>query len=324
MKISEKPLNVKRTGDDAPAASLLRYVWRMSEWHQVFVCLVAVVAALLSLVPIELQRRIINEAVESRDLSLLAQLGYAYVAVVLAHQLVKFGLWIYQSWLTESTSLYTRRHLLGVYEERQDQTDSGRTVSIIGSEVEKLSGFVGGALSGACANTVMLLGVVIYMFVVEPKIAVFALAFLVPQIVLTPWVQKYLNELLEKRVVLLRDLGEGISQEFGKDKSQAMVLLPDIYSNRIRFYVIKFGLKSVLNLLNAIGPMTVMLFGGYLVIQGETQVGVIVAFISGFERISSPLRELIGFYRVAALANVQHKMIANWLSNLASQTKTTG
>lgn len=75
MKITEKPLNVKRTGDDAPASSLLRYVWRMSEWHQVLVCLVAVVAALLSLVPIELQRRIINEAVENRDLTLLAQLG---------------------------------------------------------------------------------------------------------------------------------------------------------------------------------------------------------------------------------------------------------
>jgi ABC-type bacteriocin/lantibiotic exporter with double-glycine peptidase domain len=47
--------------------------------------------------------------------------------------------------------------------------------------------------------------------------------------------------------------------------------------------------------------------------QGEVEVGVIVAFISGFERISSPLRELIGFYRLAAQARVQHDLIAQWM-----------
>lgn len=75
-------------------------------------------------------------------------------------------------------------------------------------------------------------------------------------------------------------------------------------------------MKAMFNLLNALGPMTVMLFGGSLGMQGEVQIGVIVAFISGFERISSPLRELIGFYRVAAQANVQHRLIAEWMAEL--------
>lgn len=68
-------------------------------------------------------------------------------------------------------------------------------------------------------------------------------------------------------------------------------------------------MKSVLDVLNTLGPMSVLLFGGYMAMIGETQVGVIVAFLSGFDRLFSAVRELIGFYRVAAQAVVQHRPI---------------
>ncbi|WP_227272129.1 ABC transporter transmembrane domain-containing protein [Roseobacter weihaiensis] len=318
QQIIKIPREVRKTGDDTAAASLLTYVWRMSEWHQGAVCLIAVVVAVLSLIPLELQRRIVNEVVETQNLPVLVQFGIAYVVVVLLHQAVKYGLWIYQSWITESASLYTRQHLLRLYavQDEYPEEGRGRTVSIVGAEVEKLGGFVGEALSDACANAAILLGVAVYMFVVEPQIAVFALAFLVPQVVLTPLIQRKLNALIETRVGLLRNLGDQISEMGAGAEMGGVNVLRDIYSNRIRYFLLKFAMKAVLNLLNALGPMTVLLFGGYLVMQGEVQIGVIVAFISGFERISSPLRELIGFYRVAAQANVQHRLIAEWMAEL--------
>ncbi|WP_300032910.1 ABC transporter ATP-binding protein [uncultured Roseobacter sp.] len=316
MKLSAKPRSITRTGDDTAAHSLMVYVWRMSEWHQPAVCLLAVLVAVLNLIPLELQRRIVNEVVETRDVSRLVTFGAAYAGIILLHQAVKYALWMYQSWLTESATLYTRRHLLTLYE--KDKTDSGdgsgRAVSIVGAEVEKLGGFVGEGLSGACANAAMLIGVAAYMFVVEPKIAIFALAFLIPQVLLTPFLQKRLNILIEERVRMLRDLGDTISGKGSEIEDTGKGILDDIFGNRMRYFVLKFLLKSLLNLLNALGPITVLLFGGYLVMQGEVQLGVIVAFLSGFDRISSPLRELIGFYRVAAQANVQHGMIAKWMS----------
>ena len=57
------PREIESTGDDTPAASLWRYVWRMSGWHQVGICLLAVVTAGLTAVPLELQRRIVNDVV---------------------------------------------------------------------------------------------------------------------------------------------------------------------------------------------------------------------------------------------------------------------
>jgi len=35
--------------------------------------------------------------------------------------------------------------------------------------------------------------------------------------------------------------------------------------------------------------------------------------VSGFDRISGPIRELITFYRNRAQAGVQHDMIAAWM-----------
>lgn len=328
-KLMKEPRQVHRTGDDTAASSLLGYVWRMSEWHQVAACLLAVLVALLNLIPLELQRRIVNEVVETQNTSKLLVFCGVYVAVILLHQGVKFGLRLYQAWLTESALIYTRQHLLKVYVNRvQDETQgNGRAVSIVGTEVEKLGGFVGEALSQACVNAAMLLGVAGYMLVVQPSIALFALAFLFPQVLLTPLLQRRLNTMVEERVELVRDLGDEIS-ELGAAPKDRLDLLTRIYRNRMTFCLLKFLLKSMLNLLRALGPVTVLVFGGYLVMQGETDVGVLVAFLSGFERMASPLRELISFYRVAAQANVQHKLIAEWMhaqdgiSDLAAQARS--
>lgn len=312
------PREVPRTGDDSAASSVWAYVWRTTGWHQAAACGVAILVALLNLAPIELQRRIVNKVVETQDVPLLIRFGIAYLAIILAHQAVKLFLRMYQVWLTESANTYTRAHLLRLYGAQEDAaTDKeGRVVSIVGSEVEKLGGFVGEAISQACANIALLVGVLVYMFVVEPSIALFALAFMVPQVVLTPFMQRKLNELVEERVAYVRQLGDCVSELSEPMTEGGPHILSRIYDNRLRFNLLKFLLKAALNLTNALGPLSVLLFGGYLVMIGETQVGVIVAFISGFERISAPVRELVGFYRVTEQARVQHDMVAKWMGQV--------
>lgn len=314
----KEPLNIGKTGDNSPASSILKFVWRMSGWHQVIACCAAIVVTLLNLAPLELQRRIVNEVVETQDIPMLVRFGIMYVTLILVHQVAKFSLRLYQGWLTESATLYTRTHLLNLYDdtlESDADNNSGRAVSIVGAEVEKLGGFVGEALSQACANIATLLGVAIYMFVIEPKIALFALAVLLPQVLLTPVIQRRLNDLVEERIGLIRDMGDEISEMDEETRDKCLSVVPEIFENRMKFLLLKHAMKSLLNLLNALGPISVLLFGGYMVMMGETQVGVIVAFLSGFDRLSSPIRELIGFYRVAAQADVQHRLIAKWMHN---------
>ena len=71
----------------------------------------------------------------------------------------------------------------------------------------------------------------------------------------------------------------------------------------------KYAAKAVTNLINHLGPLSVLLLGGWLVIQGEAQVGTIVAFMSGYERMTNPARDLLNFYRRLSLMRVQYRLV---------------
>lgn len=315
------PRRIERTGDDTPARTLLRYVWRMSGQHQVWVCLLGLVIAGLSMVPLELQRQIINNAVDNRNVRLLVVLGALYLAVLLLQGGLKFALRVYQGWLSESAVRYNRAHLARLHRRQNDDAGDdegqGKAVSVIATEIDKLGGFVGDGLSQPVVNLGMLVTIAGYMLVVDPLVAVFSFLFLIPQAVIVPLVQGRINRLVEKRLTLMRDLSEAIvhsdeeRKEAGDDRFPTK--LDGIYANRMKIFVIKSGLKSVVNLLNGLAPLSVLLVGGYLALQGETTIGVVVAFMSGFDRLANPLREMLAYYRTATQTNVQHRMIADWM-----------
>ncbi|MGH6884837.1 MAG: ABC transporter ATP-binding protein [Geminicoccales bacterium] len=336
MRLRLRPVRVRRTGDDTPASSLYGYVRRMSGWHQAWLSLLAALVAGLSMAPLELQRRIVNDAVGDEDLWLLGLLAGIYIAVVVLQTGLKYLLRVGQSWVGESAIRYTRRHLLGIYRGRRpspggDQVrrdgeegrhergrgdDRGRAVSIIGAEVEQLGGFVGEAVAEPLVNGGMMLAILGYMFVVEPVLAAACLAFFVPQAIAVPAIQRVVNRFVETRIGLLRDFGEQVAASgergagSGPDRDAK---LNAIYRNRIRIYLWKFGSKGLVNFFNGLAPVTALIVGGYLVIVGQTSLGVVVAFISGFERLADPLRQLIAFYRLAAQSRVRHEAIARWM-----------
>jgi ABC-type multidrug transport system fused ATPase/permease subunit len=318
-----RPVRIRRTGDDTPAGSLYGYVWRMSGWHQLWLALLAALVAALSMAPLELQRRIVNDAVGGQDLGLLTLLGGLYLAVLVLQTSLKYLLRIAQGWLSESAIRYTRRHLLGIYQDRRPGNDpggaagrdeGGRAVSIIGAEVEQLGGFVGEALAEPLVNGGMLLAILGYMFVVEPVLAGACLAFFVPQAVAVPAIQRVVNRFVERRIGLLRDLGDQVAAPADQPDAQAAHdKLEAIYANRIRIYFWKFAGKSLVNFFNGLAPVAALIIGGYLVIIEQTTIGVVVAFISGFDRLADPLRQLIAFYRLAAQSRVRHDAIARWM-----------
>jgi ABC-type multidrug transport system fused ATPase/permease subunit len=322
------PRNPERTGDDRPASSLWGYVWRMSGWHQVSVCSLAVLVAALGIAPIELQRRIVDNAITPQDFDLLIILAAAYLSVIALHGLIKFVLRMYEGWLSESAIQYNRKHLSRLHAHNQtgdhDGDSNGRAVSIIGSEIEKLGGFVGDGLSQPIVNSGMLIFGLGYMISVEPMIGLIGVVALIPQVALVPVIQKRINALIEDRVEKMRNVSDALSDlspTSDKDEDSDKALTPintgitAVFDNRMRFFLLKFSMKSLINFLNALAPISVLFIGGYLVIEGRTSVGIIVAFISGFDRMSSPMRELLSYYRVAAQAAVQHRLIARWMQH---------
>lgn len=308
-----RPRSIPQTGDDRPVDNLLDFVWRMSGHHQIWLCLLALTVAGLSMAPLELQRRIVNQALDKADLEHLLFLGGLFLAVVVLSGLLKFTLRMYQGWISESAIRYGRGHLLRLHQERPEEgnRESGRAVSIISAEMDKLGSFVGEGLSQPVANLGMLIAILGYMLVVEPLVALIGAALLVPQALLVPVAQRRINRLIERRLETMRDLSDIIGEDARDAGAEAKI--DRLYDNRLKTFLVKFAMKGLINLMNGLAPLGVLIFGGIMVIHDETSVGVIVAFITGFERMGNPLRELLNYYRVAAQATVQHRMIARWM-----------
>ena len=295
------------------AKTLPQYILKMSGKHQLVLCFLAMLSTLINLVPLELQRRIIDNAIENKSLENLINLGIAYALSLLAYQIIKLIFRIYQGWVAESTIKNTRKDLLKIHSQKERKSDKdGQAVSVISTEVESIGTYVGEHISDASSNIMMLLGVTAYMFIVEPEIAFFALLFFIPQVALVPFMQKLLNRLIKKRVELVRSLGDTIA-EIDEPIDTMPEIVKSIYLNRMRFTFVKYFMKALINFLNTLGPLTVLIYGGYLVIEGETTAGVIVAFLSGFQRMSGPVRGLIGFYRLTAQTSVQYHMLKKWI-----------
>ena len=288
--------------------SIFRFAWRESARHQPWLCLLAALIFPLTMVPLELQRRIIDRAIGDQNLELLFWLGAIYFGTVLLQGGLKYLLRVYRALVSERATLHLRR--AAHVGDRHDE--QGETVSIVASEVERVGGFVGEAFSEPILQGGILVAVLGYMLVVEPTIALVSLCFFVPQILLVPMIQRFINRRALRKVELVRELGEQIVASVEHDHYDRTA--GRVYGVRMSYYRWKFFSKLLTNFMNHLAPLSVLVVGGYLVINGETTVGTIVAFISGFERMADPSRQLIAYYRLASESQVQYRLIADRLA----------
>jgi ABC-type multidrug transport system fused ATPase/permease subunit len=316
-----------RSSESAPH-SLYRYIWRISGRRQIWLALLSSTVFPLTMVPLELQRRIVNDAIGGRDLHLLWLLLAVYVVVVLVQGGLKYAMNVYRDIISERAIRSMRRHLYhgmrtaptGHSAGASDgPSTEGSKVSMVVAEVEPLGGFVGESISVPLVQIGALVSVLGYMLWVEPRIAAAGLVLYSPQLYVVPKIQAAINRRVQRRIVLVRELGQQIvegadaSQTAEVDATQYEQRIDEIYRQRKRIAYLHYSLTLLNNLLDHSGTISVLAIGGWLAIQGRTDVGTIVAFVSGFERISEPWRELVSFYRRSSDTRVKYRLVRDSL-----------
>src|SRR5215472_4111277 len=96
---------------DRLPTNLFRYVFAVSWQHQIALVILTVVTFLLETVPLEIQRRVVNDLVKARAFQVVVVLGVAYVGAVLVQGATKLGLNVYRSWVGENAIRDLRRHV---------------------------------------------------------------------------------------------------------------------------------------------------------------------------------------------------------------------
>ena len=315
------PQSADEGGQIGTIRELYRYVWRTSARHQIALSALAVAVFLLELAPLELQRRIVNRAVEGDGFRLIALLCLIYLAVVLVQGGLKLVLNVYLGSVGEAASLRLRtdEKLLAVArsEERNGAEEQGVAISVIVSEVEAVGGFVGTAFSEPVLNGGILLSIFGYMLVVQPLLALVAVALFIPQVLFVPILQAAINRRTARRIKTLRSVSVDIvgQAEKGGGMSEATYRerIADVYRLNMQIYRRKFFMNFLMNLLHHLGIVGILFVGGWLLLNGVTDAGTIVAFISGLTRMNDPWNDLVDFFRNLMNAGVKFRLIAGVL-----------
>src|SRR4029453_16766349 len=91
--------------------TIIGYVVRSSGRHQIALALLSAAVFGLSSVPLELQRRIVNDAIKNGAIETILWLAAAYAGVALLEQGLKLVLNVYRGWVSEDAVRTLRKTL---------------------------------------------------------------------------------------------------------------------------------------------------------------------------------------------------------------------
>ncbi len=310
---------------------LYAFAWRESWCRQAWAVGLSVTVAVLSVVPLELQRRIVDSAIGNKDLSLLIALCTIFACVIVLQGGFKYFMRMARVEIAEATMRSLRqRTFCGMKNNGDDAAEietaqqsengksgSGTAVSIIAAEVKPLGGFIGESFSVPVSEGGILIAVFCYMLVVQPAVAAAAIAVFLPQMIFVPILQAKINVYAQKQTEELREVGNAIGEDGeieSVDNTQKRISrVFDLQMSRFR---LKYILKLLTNLLNHTASLVVLGFGGWMVVKGEIEVGAVVAFLTGVERAAGPWREMVTFYRAASDAAMRCSLIDDALQKI--------
>ena len=197
----------------------------------------------------------------------------------------------------------------------------GEIIQMINAEVEPLGGFFGEAFSLPLFQGGYLL--VIFGFILsESLLLAGAAAMFYPlQMYIIPRVQRRVNMLGKQRVRLVRGISERIGetvggvQEVHSDNTARLELaqfstrLGEIFVVRYKIYLWKFVIKFINNTVNHLGPFFFYSVGGILVIEGELNIGALVAVLAANKDLAAPWKELLNYYQMREDARIKYEQV---------------
>ena len=303
------------------------YSWVLEKnvrWQALIVLLVVATVG-IRIFPLELQKRIVNEAIGLGDMDLLILYCLLYLGAVLLASSLKFIINLLQAFIGQTTLERMRRslfaHILSLPMSFFRTIQPGQVINSLINELASVSGFIGSAVSVPLINVCTLLAMGGYLFYLNPLLACLSFVIYPLQIVIVPKLQKRGNEANRHRVNVSRaisgSIGEvitGVHEVHGhaafaleneKFYGQTQQLLQA--NNRMNAY--RYGIKFANNFFEHLGPFILFLVGGGMTIRGLFDLGALVAFLSAYSSLSEPWRELMDFYQLKEDSLVRYKNV---------------
>jgi ABC-type bacteriocin/lantibiotic exporter with double-glycine peptidase domain len=303
--------------------NIFRYVLMASGWHQLLLVLLTVGVFLLEVVPLELQRRIVNDVVKHRDYWLIATLCAVYAGVVLAQGGTKLLLNLSRSWVSERATRDLRRRIRGLVNSPTAASSGaeaeGVQASMMVAEVDPIGGFVGGSVSEPLLQGGILASVLAYVIHLDLWLAGTMIVFFTPQLVFVPLMQRAMNFRARERVQILRQLSVSIVGAGGPKAHDRTDddRIDRVFALNMGIFRFKFSMNFLMNLSTQLQIIGVLLVGCWLTHTEQLEVGGIVAAISAVGRVTDPWGDLVNYFRDVNVTQVRVRLMSDAINQQA-------
>jgi len=303
--------------------SLFHWVFSGNVKLQFVLLVVIILIVFARVLPLEMQKRIINDSIALKNFDgLLVYSGIYLVAITVAGGL-KLAINYLQALIGERAMNQMRKDLyehiltlpLGFFR----KTQPGMVVASLMTELSTAGTFAGMAFAVPLTNILTLLAFAGYLLWLNTKLATVTLLIYPIVVFVVPILQKRANTANKTRVDLSRSTSSQIAETisgihevqvhgaFEEENKKFGSLADRLKLIRIRWSLFRFAIKTANNYFVGLGPFIVFMFGGYLIMNGQLELGAMVAFLSAQEKLFDPWKELITFYQTYQDASVRYK-----------------
>jgi ABC-type multidrug transport system fused ATPase/permease subunit len=302
---------------------LLSWVFRGNSKLKLFLVITVFATVFVRIVPLEMQKRIVNQAIQLKAFELLLIYCGIYLAAVVLAGGLKFVISYLQTIIGQRALADMRkdlyRHVLTLPLGFFRKTQPGMVVQSFVSELATAGDFVGMAVAIPLTSVLSLLAFTVYLLWLNPLLAIVSFAIYPVVVFVLPMLQRRANMENKKRVDVSRDfsgkLAEAVS---GIHEIQANAahhlenkkfesLVNKLQKIRITWNLYRQGTKISSNFFTSFSPFIIFLLGGYLAINGRLELGALVAFLSAQEKLFDPWSELIDAYQAYQEASVSYQ-----------------
>ena len=236
-------------------------------------------------------------------------LSAAFLILVIINGLFKYYINFYKGRLGEQMLAQFRYELvdrvLRFPPSEFRRVKGAEIATMIRDEVEPLGAFIGDALVQPVFLGGQIITAIVFILVQNPSLGLIALSLLLVQGVVIPRLRRkqlvlgrqrqLTSRLLAGRIGEIVDDIASIHTNDGSDYQRAEIAgrLIGIFKIRFSLYQWKFFVKFLNNLLAQVTPFLFYMVGGYFAITGHLNIGQLVAVISAYKDLPSPVKDLI-------------------------------
>jgi ATP-binding cassette, subfamily B, multidrug efflux pump len=300
----------------------------------VFVMLLGV--TVLSLLPPWLTQQAVDGPITQGNLDGLIPFGIAYFAAIISVFVLRFA-YTYLLQTVGQNALANLRQKLFDHLMRQDMrffntTPVGQIVSRLSNDIEALTELLSTSIVMVASNMLTLAGIVVVMFVLNWRLAVFALGVLPVMIACTVYWRRHIRRASNQLHKLVAEYLAFLNEQFGG------MLIVQLFNrqaqSRAEFSEINGAYRTVhgrlrdsytlywstLQLLTSVGFALALYGGGQGVLAGWATLGTLIAFVEYTRRTYDPILQLAEQFaqiqtalsageRVARLLNVEPEIL---------------